>query len=67
MLTGDTREKTEFAAAAYGMDEYLVKDQVSGAQLVRAVRTVIGARNLQKRQSAMADRLMLRLHWIASA
>ena len=67
VLTGDTREETEFAAAAYGMDEYLLKDQVSGAQLVRAVRTVIGARKLQKRQNAIADRLMLRLHWKASA
>jgi CheY-like chemotaxis protein len=67
VLTGDTRRETKFAAAAYGMDEYLLKDQVSGAQLVRAVRTVIGARKLQKRQNAIADRLMLRLHWKASA
>jgi hypothetical protein len=42
--------------------DYLLKDQLSGAHLVQAIRNLIDARNLQKRQSAMADRLMLRLH-----
>jgi DNA-binding response OmpR family regulator len=63
VLTADTREETEFAAAAWGVDDYLLKAQASGAQLVRALRKLIDARNLQKRQNAMADRLMLRLHW----
>jgi DNA-binding NarL/FixJ family response regulator len=63
VLTGDTRRETKFAAAAYGMDEYLLKDQVSGAQLVRAVRTVIGARKLQKRQNDIDEQIMQQLHW----
>jgi DNA-binding response OmpR family regulator len=44
VLTGDTRDETEFAAAALGVDDYLVKDQVSGAQLVKAVHTMIDRR-----------------------
>ncbi len=67
VLTGDTREETEFAAAAYGMDEYLVKNQVSGAQLVRAVHSSIRANRLQKRQKAIDDGLIKQLHWKASA
>ena len=67
VLTGDTREETEFAAAAYGMDEYLVKNQVSGAQLVRAVHSSIRANRLQKRQKAIDDGLIKQLHWNARA
>jgi DNA-binding NarL/FixJ family response regulator len=58
VLTGDTREETEFAASAWGVDDYLVKDQVSGAQLVHVVRTLIDARVMQKRQKAIGDRLL---------
>jgi CheY-like chemotaxis protein len=46
VLTGDKREETEFAAAAWGVDGYLVKDQVLG--VVQAIRVLIDARNLQK-------------------
>jgi len=58
VLTGDTREETEFAAAAWGVDDYLVKDQVSGAELVHVVRTLIDTRRMQKRRTATDDRLM---------
>ena len=67
VLTGDTREETEFAAAAYGMDDYLVKNQLSGAQLVHAIRSSIRANKLQKRQNAIDDGLIKQLHWKASA
>jgi DNA-binding response OmpR family regulator len=67
VLTGDTREETEFAAAAYGMDDYLLKDQLSGAQLVRAIRSSIRANRLQKRHNAIDDGLIKQLHWKASA
>jgi len=63
VLTGDTREETEFTAAAWGVDDYLVKDQVSGAHLVRAIRTFIRARKLQNRRNAMDDLLIQRVHW----
>jgi DNA-binding response OmpR family regulator len=67
VLTGDTREETEFAASAWGVDDYLVKDQVSGAQLVHAIRSSIRANKLQKRQNAIDDGLIKQLHWKASA
>jgi len=63
VLTGDTCEETEFAAAAYGMDDYLIKDQVAGAQLVHAIHSSIRARKLQKRQKDIDDQLIQRLHW----
>jgi DNA-binding response OmpR family regulator len=67
VLTGDTSEETEFAAAAYGMDDYLVKDQLSGALLVNAIRSSIRANRLQKRQKAIDEGLIKQLHWKASA
>jgi DNA-binding response OmpR family regulator len=67
VLTGDTREETEFAAAAYGMDDYLVKNQLSGAQLLYAIRYSIRANKLEKRQKAIDDGLIKQLHWNASA
>jgi CheY-like chemotaxis protein len=67
VLTADTREETEFAAAAYGMDDYLVKNHLSGAQLVHAIRSSIRANRLQKRQKAIDNGLIKQLHWKASA
>ncbi len=67
VLTGDTREETEFAAAPYGMDDYLVKDRLSGAQLVRAIRYSIRANRLQERQKAIDEGLIKQLHWKAGA
>jgi DNA-binding NarL/FixJ family response regulator len=67
VLTGDTREETEFAAAAYGMDDYLVKDQLSGAQLVHAICYSIRANKLEKRQKTIDAQIMQQLHWKASA
>jgi DNA-binding response OmpR family regulator len=67
VLTADTREETEFAAAAYGMDDYLVKNHLSGAQLVHAIHSSIRANRLQKRQNAIDDGIIKQLHWKASA
>jgi DNA-binding NarL/FixJ family response regulator len=61
VLAADIREETEFAAPAWGVGDYLLKDLVSGAQLVQAVRKLIDARNLQDRQNVMADRRVLRV------
>jgi sigma-B regulation protein RsbU (phosphoserine phosphatase) len=41
VLTGDAREETEFAIAASGVEDYLVKDQVSGALLMQAIRSAL--------------------------
>ena len=62
VLTGDTREETEFAAAAWGVDDYLLKDQVSGAQLVKAIGSSIRAKKSLERQKANDDGLVQRLH-----
>ena len=62
VLTGDTREETEFAAAAWGVDDYLLKDQVSGAQLVKAIGSSIRAKKSLERQKANDDGLIQRLH-----
>lgn len=41
VLTGDTREETEFAISAGGVEDYLIKDQVSGLLLLQAIRAAL--------------------------
>jgi DNA-binding response OmpR family regulator len=41
VLTGDTREETEFAIAASGVEDFLIKDEVSGALLLQAIRAAL--------------------------
>ena len=41
VLTGDEREQTEQIVMNYGAEDYLIKDEVSGLQLVRAIRSAI--------------------------
>lgn len=48
VLTADESQETEFAVTASGAEEYLVKDQVSGALLVRAIRTALHKAELKK-------------------
>ena len=43
VLTGDQCEETEFAVTASGVEGYLVKDQVSGASLIEAIRAALYA------------------------
>ena len=43
VLTGDARTETEFAVTASGVEGYLVKDQISGAHLIEAVRAALYA------------------------
>ncbi len=44
VLTGDAREETEAAVTASGVEYYLVKDQVSGALLLRTIRAALCAK-----------------------
>ena len=44
VLTGDRREETEFAVVASGIDEYLVKDQISGSMLVEAIEAALSSK-----------------------
>jgi phosphoserine phosphatase RsbU/P len=41
VLTADCRKETEEVAMAYGADDYLVKDEVSGPGLVHAIRAAL--------------------------
>lgn len=41
ILTADNREQTEQLVMNYGAEDYLVKDQVSGLQLLHAIRGAI--------------------------
>jgi CheY-like chemotaxis protein len=41
VLTGDMREQTEARVAAEGVEDYLVKDEVSGALLIEAIRAAL--------------------------
>jgi DNA-binding response OmpR family regulator len=41
VLTGDSRLETEFAVTASGADGYLVKNHLSGAQLLQAIQSTL--------------------------
>jgi DNA-binding NarL/FixJ family response regulator len=41
VLTGDTREQTEFKVMSEGVEDFLVKDEVSGVLLLQAIRTAL--------------------------
>lgn len=41
VLTGDEREQTEQLVMNYGAEDYLIKNEVSGLQLLRAIRSAI--------------------------
>ncbi len=49
VLTGDSAEETEATITAEGGEDYLVKDQVSGPLLMRAVQSVLYASKLKGR------------------
>ena len=48
VLTGDTREETEFEITASGVEDYLVKEQVSGSLLLQSIRSALYAAKLRQ-------------------
>jgi DNA-binding NarL/FixJ family response regulator len=49
VLTGDSRDQTELAILASGVEGYLVKDEVSGSHLLEVIRAaLLKKNNLQK-------------------
>ena len=56
VLTGDQRAETEFAVTASGVEGYLVKDQVSGAYLIEAIRAALYANKRPGRVGKSSDR-----------
>ena len=62
VLTGDAREQTEFAVTAGGVQDYLVKDQVSGSLLIEAIRAALQSNKIKK-QKANTYKMTQRFHW----
>jgi DNA-binding response OmpR family regulator len=62
VLTGDTREETESAVAAHGVDDFLVKDEVSGSLLLQAIRAALYTNKRWKLQKTEAHRLTQKFH-----
>jgi DNA-binding response OmpR family regulator len=60
VLTADLREETELSVTASGVEDYLVKDQVSGALLLQAIRIALYAKKEQKHMTTAAGKLTRR-------
>ena len=56
ILTGDTREETELEITASGVEDYLVKEQVSGSLLLQSIQSALYAAKLRQKERA---------HWSA--
>jgi DNA-binding response OmpR family regulator len=65
VLTGDTREETEFEITASGVEDYLVKEQVSGSQLLQSIRSALYATKLRQQSKIVEHTLKERAHWSA--
>jgi DNA-binding NarL/FixJ family response regulator len=63
VLTGDPCEETEAAAACCGVDDYLVKDYISGALLVQAIHSVCYVRGHKRLSTITAYHLIHRFRW----
>jgi len=63
VLTGDTREQTETVVTARGVEDYLVKDEISGSLLLEAIRAALYSNKRWQEQKAQASKLSKRLHW----
>jgi DNA-binding NarL/FixJ family response regulator len=63
VLTGDTREKTEVAVTSNGVEDYLVKDEVSGSLLLQAIRAALYTNRHWQEQRNSAYKLTQRFHW----
>jgi DNA-binding NarL/FixJ family response regulator len=59
VLTADDREETEFAVTASGVEGYLLKDQVSGAYLLQAIRAALYANKQQRKRDGKAPGRMV--------
>jgi len=63
VLTGDTREETEFEITASGVEDYLVKEQVSGSLLLQSIRSALYATKLRHQSKIVEHTLKERAHW----
>jgi DNA-binding NarL/FixJ family response regulator len=63
VLTGDTREQTECVVAAEGVEDFLVKDEVSGSLLLQAIRTALYSNRRWQEQKNSAYKQTQRFLW----
>jgi DNA-binding response OmpR family regulator len=63
VLTGDTRESTELKVAADGVEDFLVKDEVSGGLLVQAIRAALYSNRRWQEQRNVAYKTKPRFLW----
>jgi DNA-binding NarL/FixJ family response regulator len=63
VLTGDTREQTEFAITDGGVDDYLVKDDVSGSLLLQAIRGALYSNKRWLERKNGAYKQTQQFHW----
>lgn len=53
VLTADTCEETEFSVLASGVEDYLIKDQISGSLLLQCIQSAISANKQPPTSKAM--------------
>lgn len=63
VLTGDTREETEFSVLAGGVDQYLVKGQVTGLLLMKAIRAALHGAKRRKEPTDVSKRIVRKIRW----
>jgi DNA-binding response OmpR family regulator len=66
VLTGDTREETELSVFSGGVEDYLVKDQVSGSLLITVLDEAL-RKNRRQHPKNMSHHISKRFHWRAKA
>jgi CheY-like chemotaxis protein len=67
VLTGDTRAETESAVDAFGAEDFLVKDEVSGALLLQAIRAALYTNKRWKQQKSAAYKTSRKFVWANEA
>jgi len=63
VLTGDTREETELSVFSSGVDDYLVKEQVSGSLLVNAIQEALTKEKRRQQEKPYAKAQTHRFNW----
>ncbi len=63
VLTGDTREYTELKVTAEGVEDFLVKDEVSGELLLQAIRSVLYSNRRWQEQRNVVYKTAPRFLW----
>jgi CheY-like chemotaxis protein len=67
VLTGDTRAETESAVAAFGAEDFLVKDEVSGSLLLQAIRAALYTNKRWKQQKNAVYKTTQKFVWANEA